>query len=173
MAVAISVTPVATFDPHGEPTSVNQRWIKWVRNFETFAIASGCTEDGQKRQLFLHCAGPDVQDILETLTDTGNTFAQAKTKLDNYFKPKDNIPYNRHLFRQCGQQPDETIAQYVTRLRKLAASCNFADAKDDFIRDQVVEKCKSNVLRRKLLAEADLTLAKVLTIAQASTRHQS
>ena len=55
----------------------------------------------------------------------------------------------------------------MVRLKKLADTCNFGDEKDNCIRDQVVDKCKSQSLRKKLLAEKDLTLQKTLEIAQA------
>jgi hypothetical protein len=40
-------------------------------------------------------------------------------------------------------------------------SCEFAgDQKNDMIRDQIVDACKSTELRRKFLAAQDLTLKK-------------
>ena len=167
MAVAIPVTPVATFDPHGEPSSVYQRWEKWLRTFKTYSIATGCTQDVQKRMLLLHCAGPEVQDIFDTLTDTGTSCQEAETALDTYFKPKQNIPYNRHVFRQACQTPEETTLQFITRLRKLSLSCEFGESSNDFIRDQVIEKCQSHLMRKKLLAVADLTLDKLIQLSQA------
>lgn len=167
MAVAISLTPIPNFDPHGEANSVFHRWEKWTRSFDTFAIATGCTNDAQKRQLLLHCAGSDVQDIFYTLTETGTSFAEAKSKLDEYFAPKKNVPYNRHMFRQASQGTDESVNQFVTRLRTLSIGCDFGNNLEDFLRDQVIEKCTSNNLRKKLLAETDLKLPKVLKIASA------
>ena len=163
MAVAISVPPVPNFDVHGDITTVHHRWQKWVRCFETFSVAAGCTHDAQKRQ---YSCFYTVRDIFETLPDTGNTYDEVKVKLENYFKPKANVPYNRHVFRQSEQNSEESVAQFVTKLRKLAIGCSF-DSADDFIRDQVIEKCTSNLLRKKLLAETDLKLEKVLDVAQA------
>ena len=48
---------------------VGTTWPKWRRGFEYFLSASGITMDGQKRALLLHCAGPDVQELYETLED--------------------------------------------------------------------------------------------------------
>ena len=113
-----------------------------------------------------YCFSSDVQDIFDTLADTGNTYDIAKTKLEAHFKPKQNVPYNRHVFRQAQQTADETVPQFVTRLKKLAIGCSY-DTADDFIRDQVIEKCRSNLLRKKLLAEVDLKLEKALELARA------
>jgi hypothetical protein len=63
------------------------------------------------------------------------------------------------------QIPGETIAQFVTRIRREVEGCGFQDA-DNQIRDQVVEKCTSDPLRRKYLEKGDtLTLESLLKIA--------
>ena len=54
--------------------------------------ASGVTDDTQKRQLLLHCAGESVQDIFFTLADTGNTYESAKAKITAYFTPVKTHP---------------------------------------------------------------------------------
>ena len=172
MAVAISVPPIGVFDPHGDPNSVSTRWTRWVNSFKRFATAAGCVQNAQKRELLLHCAGPDVQDIFEMLTEGDlNTFETALAALNGYFTPHRNTSYNRHIFRQAKQQEDETVSQYVTRLRTLAKDCAFpADQLPDFIRDQVIDNCRSKHLRTKLLAERNLTLERTLDIAMAMSQ---
>ena len=167
MSVLISVAPVAAFDPHGDPNSVSQRWKKWIRGFKMYADASGCSDKKQRRQLLLHSSGPEVQDIFDTLGDTGADFDSACKALTDYFTPQQNDPYNRHLFRQEQQAEGETVAQFATRLRALSIPCNFGDMADDCIRDQIIDKCMSKTLRTKLLAESKLTLKRLLEIAQA------
>ena len=60
-----------------------------------------------------------------------------------------NVPYERHLFRTLAQLPTESVDQFTTRLRERAEYCKFGDAKDENIRDQVIEKCMSSRLQRK------------------------
>ena len=50
--------------------------------------------------------------------------------------------------------------------RKRALTCDFEDKKDDMIRDQIIDKCKLNDLRRRFLREKDLTLEKLLDIGR-------
>lgn len=61
-----------------------------------------------------------------------------------------------------------------TRLRQQAVYCNFANADED-IRDQVVDKCISKRLRRKLLEIDNLDLTRLQTTARLyeRTEHQA
>ena len=47
--------------------------------------------------------------------------------MHNYFMPKKNVDYEFFQFRQAVQKPGETVDQFTTRLRQLAAHCEFAD----------------------------------------------
>ena len=113
----------------------------------------------------LHTAGLSVQDIFFTLDEgTGeNNYLKAKDALDKYFKPQANVPYERLCFREMSQLPSETVEQFVTQLRQKAQSCDFGDAAavDEQIRDQVISKCLSHNVPRKLLEKG-----KILTLQQ-------
>ena len=42
-----------------------------------------------------------MQDIFETLTDTGTDYDTAKKKLDDYFSPKKNVDFNFVKLYNC------------------------------------------------------------------------
>ena len=64
------------------------------------------------------------------------------------------------------QQDGETVAQFVTRLKKVVKDFDYGDQSDNQIRDQVAQRCKSHALRRKLLEKGEnLTLALLLKTA--------
>ena len=101
------------------------------------------TRDEQKRALLLHVSGEKDQDLFETLTDTGTTYAQAIDNLNEYFAAKKNIAFERHVFRQSKQEEDKTVDNFIVRLSKLSISCDFSELqKEDMIRGQVVECCR-------------------------------
>ena len=62
------------------------------------------------------------------------------------------------------QQDGEAVDQFIARLRKKAQNCIFNDPDVDII-DQVIDTCRSLVLRRKLLGKENLTLKKVQEVA--------
>lgn len=72
----------------------------------------------------------------------------------------------KDVFRQAEQTQGESVDSFVQRLKKLAVACEFGDNRDDFICDQVIDKCLSNTLHRRLLQEKDLKLSGLQKIAR-------
>ncbi|XP_041460808.1 uncharacterized protein LOC121411963 [Lytechinus variegatus] len=166
MARRVDPSQPAPFDVSSSRAGI--AWPKW-RTFEYYLAASGVSADGQKRALLLHCAGPDVQELYETLVDEDEPKYETTMKaLTTYFEPRKNVVFERHAFRQAVQSDGETVDEYCTRLRVLAASCAFGEHTDEHIRDQIVDKCTSSSLRRKLLRTDDLKLDDLLSIARAT-----
>ena len=166
MATALQLPAPAAFDPSGDPTGIAQRWVKWKTSFTYFISACGITQDAQKRNCLLHLLGPACQEIFSTFTETGTTLAQALTKFDEHFAVSQNVPYERHKFHQCSQKKTESIDQFVIRLRKLAATCDFGEEQDNMIRDMVIAKTTSSELHKRLLMEPELTFKKTLDLAR-------
>lgn len=141
--------------------------------FRYFLVAKGMVNDAQKKALFLHTVGIEIQELFETLTDptlgagvqedTATEFEKALRTLNAYFATKLN---ERHVFRNMAQLEGETVDQFLSKLRKQAQNCNFNDPDAD-IRDQVFDKRPSSALRRKLLGKKDLALKKVQEVARA------
>ena len=163
---------IEKFECHINPSTLGSRWKRWLTSFELYADGKGLIiqpdkDDNKQRRraLLLHFAGPDVQDIFATLPDTGESkdYEKAVKALNDYFIPKVNTAYARHVFRQLVQKPNEPIQQFVTRLRHAAKDCGYGTDVNNHIRDEVLAKCNSSYLRRKLLEEGDsLTLARLL-----------
>ena len=166
MAKVLDLPAVPPFSV-SDHRSLSQRWEKWTKSLDYYLRASGVTDQKQKRAVLLHLAGPDVQEIFETLHNTGEDYKTALEKRNEYFQPKRNIPYERHVFRQISQQTDESMDVFVTRLRTASKTCNFGDQTEEAIRDQAIDKCNSIELRHRLLRENEIDLAKLLTISRA------
>ena len=67
----------------------------------------------------------------------------AKTKLSAHFKPKVNVEYERIQFCTQKQNQSESIDQYHTRLRQLAATCNFTDI-DAELKSQIIQSMRDS-----------------------------
>ena len=99
-------------------------FIRTVRGQEGLIISEGTTAETKQRRraMLLHLAGPDVQEIFTTLTETGDAtnYASAVEALNAYFVPQVNSAFARQTFHQITQNPGETVQQFATRLRKAA-----------------------------------------------------
>ena len=168
MATHFDLPPLQPFDPYTDPSSVGQRWKSWRRRFQTYIAALNVTDKTQQRALLLYQVGQATQEIFDTIPNNGadDDYKTALDKLDAYFLPKKNIDYEIFQFRQAIQQTGETVDQYATRLRKLAAHCEFEKV-DNEIKSTIIQNCSSKSLRRYALREEKLTLELLLNKARA------
>lgn len=88
----------------------------------------------------LHCLGPAVQRIFNTLSGEHKTLEGVKPPWMDLFAPKSNVVEERYKFRSRARKADEYIDAYLTIFRELAKSCDFGDLEKEMIRDQIVEK---------------------------------
>lgn len=160
-------------------------WQAWLRSFEWFVLASKIEDDEEKFVKLMHLAGQKVQELYTTLpvpesvhnvargplrksmTPHLSKYEMAVAKLNDHFLPKKNATYERHELRQLKQEDGEKIALFAMRLRKQADRCGFEEKCEEHVKDQLIEKCTSAALRRKLLALGDANLETVLREAKA------
>ena len=105
------------FDTTGDITSLHQRWERWKDQFLIYFVASGVTNEPQKRALLLHIAGLDVQDIVRILPDAGDTCDSVIASLCAYFKVKKNVTKERQGF--LTPKPEENITSFTARLKSV------------------------------------------------------
>lgn len=159
--------------------SAGIRWKKWIAKFENLLGALDITSDARKKALLLHYCGEDVYDIYDAFSDAQkgvgatttvgendvpNEYPTLKQSLENYFNPKQNPAFEVFKFRQSVQLQGESIDTYHTRLRTLAATCEFPNV-DKEILMQILHGCTSQRLRRRALRD-NFTLEKVLSEAR-------
>ncbi|XP_015432785.1 PREDICTED: uncharacterized protein LOC107188904 [Dufourea novaeangliae] len=160
-----------TFNPNEDDESVYPAWKRWLRAFELFVASKNVADNNRKKAMLLHHGGLELQDVFYTLPDADsvgegeNAYKKAADALTTHFKPKLNMAYERHMFRQIKQRDGETMNQYITRLRQQAKNCEFP-AEEIEICGQIVEKCASNEIRRRLLERVDFKLNDAMEIAR-------
>ena len=164
------------FCADGDASVVSTSWTSWLEEFEAYADSKGVFDlDGdrnkdmraQRKALLLYHAGARVREIHKTLTATNrHAYDDFVAGLNAYFTVEPNETFQRHIFRKMVQLEQETVSQYCSRLRKAASNgCNYHNV-DKMIRDQIVEYCLSDDLRKKLMEEGNgLDLNKTLQLA--------
>ena len=165
------------FDCFSDPATIGPRWTRWLNSFKLYADGKGLITNEtttaatkqRRRAMLLHLAGPDVQEIFTTLTDTGNAtdYACAADVLNTYFVPQVNSAFARQTFHQITQKPGETVQQFATRLKKAAKDCDFGTDADNQIRDAVLNKRALTYIKRKFVEEGQgLNLKRTLEFAE-------
>ena len=72
-----------------------------------------------------------------------------------------------YYFYQRIQKKNETVIEYLTELRRLAAKCNIGQVLVRALRDKFVCGIKNEIILKRLLSEPDFTITKALKLAQA------
>lgn len=132
----------------------------------------------------MYFAGRAVVDIFNTFekanttnNDAGNEGKTSKSteitdkyedvckQLSENFNPKRSKLFERYIFSQIKQYPEETTLQYVTRLRSASRYCEFNNI-DEAIIQSILANGKSGWLTKKIFAQdKDPSLTEVLKFA--------
>lgn len=146
--------------------------------YELFLLANDVQGDDRKKATFLTLAGANLFDLLTSLASpkqvSALSLSEIKEILTNHFSPRPSEIASFYKFHKRDQQPDESFADYLAALRKLAVDCNFGSVLDRMLRDRVVCGLRDESLQRSLLAESDLQLQKVIdraTTAESASKN--
>ena len=66
-------------------------------------------------------------------------YRKLKTKLNDYFIPKKNKHYARHMFLKMRPELEETTVAYATRLREKVHDCTFNSNYDERILELLIQ----------------------------------
>ncbi|XP_043205779.1 uncharacterized protein K02A2.6-like [Amphibalanus amphitrite] len=162
----------APFLPH--PGTPAVPWRNWEQKFELYLLARCGTSPlppEQRRALLLCAIGDEAYRVFDTLPpvakrDGEDDYDVTLRQLREFYTPRTNVIVERFRFRQRAQAPTESTADFVAALRGLARTCQFGAMESELIRDVVVEKTPHQRLRERLLQDRDLTLDKVLSVAE-------
>ena len=115
-----------------DQTNLATRWEKYMKRFNNLMAAMDVKEESRKRALLLHYSGEKVNDLFDTLPDTGedNDYKEACEALTRYFRPKNNVSFEIFKFRNLKQESHETVDEFRTRLQIASKYCEFGDNKE-------------------------------------------
>ena len=158
-----TVGRIEEFNPEKERIST------YLERVDLFFVANEVGEAKQVATLLSVIGGKTyalLSDLLAPDKPASKTLKQLKKTLQTHFEPKPVVIVERFQFHRRNQEAGESVAEYEAELRRLAANCKFGDHLTQAIRDRLVCGLRSEGTQKRLLAEADLTLAKALEIAQ-------
>jgi hypothetical protein len=120
--------------------------------------------------LLLHAAGVELQKIWPTLGLTLETckLEEALAAVSNHFEPYRNEVYETFVFSKRDQADGETADDWIVAIKMQAQRCNFGDFQERMLRDRIVHGCSNDRVRKALLQDGTLSLAKAIQTVKAA-----
>lgn len=91
-------------------------------------------ENNKKTPLFITIAGPDIYEVLKSLTHpelpSKKSFDEIIILLTEHYTPKINKRAERFKFHKAKQEVGESINEFIVRLKQLIQTCRFSDFLD-------------------------------------------
>ena len=148
----------------------------YLERVEIFFQANNIAEEKQVG-IFLSLIGAKTYGLLRDLVAPAKpkekTLAELTEALRTHFEPQPLIIAERFYFNQRNQLPNESIADYMATLRKMATSCKFNNFLDEALRDRFVSGIRSTSIQKRLLTEEKLSSAEALQLAQSMETAQN
>ena len=142
--------------------------------FEFYCVANGISGDNadKKKAMFITLLGQETFARLKILASPTNIselpLDAIMQHLTQHFRPTTIEIAERFKFFKRQQNEQESAMEYMSELRGLAKTCNFAAYLETALRDQFVCGLGDVKCQRELLCEADLTADTALKKARAA-----
>lgn len=155
---------VGPFDPAVDD------WVVYCERLEQFFQANGVATAEKQRAVLLSVCGSStfllIRNLVSPERPTDKTYAQLVKMVREHVSPPPPVSVQRFHFNSRIQKDAETVAQFVTELKRLSEYCAFGETLDDMLRDRLVCGVRDSRLQRRLLTEKDLTFAKAFELAK-------
>ena len=171
MAAASNIPVPPAMDCTGD---VAGNWEFFISSWTDYENATELCEKTMKIRIatFRSVLGRDAQRILQHLQfnppEKREDLPSVIEALQQHFVPQRNEVFERYVFNTAFQEPGESVDNYVTRLRKLAVTCNFKTTsdnlsyEDNMIRDRLILGTTDLETRARTFRERELDLGMVI-----------
>ena len=158
--------PPAKFSPPSEE-NIAQSWKEWKQQFELYLVAAEKTKAaGETQVAMLFCSmGPQWIKVFNKFkyNEAGDEkkLDEVIKKFDDFFEPKKLIKSYITRFQRRIQTENETVPEYISAVREMAAQCEFGTLEESQVCIQISNGVRDQKLKEKLW-EDDLTLDQLI-----------
>ena len=149
-------------------------WERFRAEWQNYEIAADLTEVAERKRaaVFLACVGSAAQSVFRTFKFDREEDKSEVQKIimafDRHCIGEANVTYERYMFHQRVQQPNECFDDFLADVRKLARTCEFEQLEDSLIRDRIVVGIRDEPTRRRLLQVKKLSLSDAIEACKAN-----
>ena len=108
-----------------------------------------------------------VRNLLSPAKPAEKSYDDIVKVLRDHYRPATSVTVNRYRFHTRLRKSGESVADYVSDLRKLADDCDFGANLEVQLCDRLVCGINDSVIQKRLLIEKELTFTKAYGIAVA------
>ncbi len=156
---------------YGSDTStLGSRWTTWVKKFDIYVTANSMKEKEVVKASFLHLMGGECFAIYEANCQETDDLDSIKADMNRVLVASKSEFTEICKFRRAAKMKDETVNEYATRLRALAAHCNFKTTLDTEILRHFVVSCGMIQVERECTRKDGWNLADMLVMANGYER---
>ncbi|UYV63472.1 K02A2.6-like, partial [Cordylochernes scorpioides] len=157
------IVPFCFFRPGEESFEI------FVQMFEA-AFEANALEEGKRMPIFVSLLDSEMlklgNDLFFPSTMKEQPYERLIQRIKLHLAPRRKVISQRCRFLKRIQLENESISEYLRKLRHLAMDCTFGEMLEVMLRDRFVAGIKSESLQKKLLQEDDdVTLDRVFSIA--------
>ena len=152
----------------GEFDAQREDWTSYSERLLEYFTANKVEGTAKKKAILLSVVGAPIYQFIRNLVApnklTENTFEEPVKLMQGNYQPSQSVIVHRF---KCAQQQGESVATFVSELRRLSEHCRYGESLEEMLRYRIVRRTTNNQLQKRLLAEPKLTFKKALELAQA------
>ena len=145
-----------------------KNWTSYMARVRQYFKANGVKPE-MYTAILITVIGGEAYDLMTDLCSPKKPedveFEALVKLMQGHLEPKPSEIAERYKFRHKKQETQESIAEYVANLKKLAKGCKFGTTLEENLRDQLVFGMKNESIRQRLFAETTLDYKTAYTLA--------
>ena len=146
-------------------------WDQYTERLEHYFAANEIEDVNKQKAILLSVCGSKTYKLMSNLLAPekpgDKSFKELKDLIQKHHHPKPSEIVQRLKFNSRVRNSGESVATFVSELRRLTADCNYGATLKDMLRDRLVCGINDDRIQRRLLSETDLDFDKALKIATA------
>ncbi|XP_054745691.1 uncharacterized protein LOC129250071 [Anastrepha obliqua] len=153
---------------------LRSEWEKWFRSLSLYLQCEDINDAVKRRNKLLHLGGPQLQEVIFNILgavvdvdeiNKNDVYNISVGKLNEFFSPKRNSTFERHLFRNLSPLEGEDFNTFLLRLRQCEYGSTKAEIESNCLKDKLIDSWASIDLKKKLL-EKEQSLDEVISAWQ-------
>ncbi len=151
--------------------SALEDWESYVECLDMYFTANDVEASEKRRAILLSAYGAPtyrlIKNLLAPKKPTEVEYKEIVKQMATHYHPTPVVMVQRFRFNSRCHKPGESVAIFVSELKKLSEHCDFGTTLDDMLRDRLVSGIGAECWQRRLLAEPNLDYEKAFRLVQA------